>query len=79
MKIIIEEVWEFNEVMPDPYYDVYLLHGGKKLFRKLFSFKPDMTEGIYEQEHNKQMAIRYAMTLEKRNKNENKIIYEKEI
>ena len=81
MKIIIEEVWEFNEFIPDPYYEVYLLNtkNGTKLNRKIFSFDPSATEGIYEQIHNKQNAIKYAMTLEKRTINKNQIIYEKEI
>lgn len=79
MKIIIEEVWEINEFIPDPYYEVYLLKDGKKLNRKIFSFHPEATEGIYEQIHNKHNAIKYAMTLEKRTINKNQIIYEKEI
>lgn len=79
MKIIIEEI--NDKSFANPYYGVSLMNEeGMKSILNLFSFKYD-GEGIWDQETNKQAAIRFAEEYERRfdKPRKTQIIYEKTI
>ena len=77
MKVIVEQVFHPHT----PHYEVYALVEGQKKYLKVFSFKWDDSYGIYRQETNKQAALDYAKIIEDsvKDRQENQIIYEKEI